>query len=169
MKSILPFIISFLFFSPIYSLSGRATTTRYCDNSKGACGCGEGTDHWSRTTYTAAPSSGIFGSGSWCGSGCGRCFRLTSEGVAPSGQGTGGGKGQFIDIMVTNFCPDYGWCAPIPNKYGFDFHFDLMDCHSQISNLGWDNPIVTFEEIDCSNQQKSSYSTCECHTSSFIQ
>jgi len=110
------------------ALSGKATTTRYCDDTKGACGCGAGMNNWQRTTFTAAPSYPIFGSGSWCGSGCGKCYRLTNEGFSPEGKG--GPKGDSIEIMVTNFCPDFGWCQPHPNKYGYNYHFDLMDCHS---------------------------------------
>jgi hypothetical protein len=54
--------------------------------------------------YTAAASQAIFDSAgsSWCGSGCGTCFKLTSTGNAPSGQGAGGASGQSVTVMVTN-------------------------------------------------------------------
>ena len=159
-------ILTYLFVST-FSLSGKATTTRYCDNTKGACGCGEGMDHWQRTSFTAAASLMEFGPISWCGQGCGRCFRITSEGWSP--EGTGGGKGDTIDIMVTNFCPDVGWCAPAPNKFGFMYHFDLMDCHNQIGSKGWDNPVVTFDEIPCTEDQKRNWSSCECFKKSLLK
>lgn len=63
--------------------------------------------------YTAAASTSLFGSATWCGSGCGTCFKLTSTGSAPSGQGTGGAAGSSITVMVTNLCPYNGnekWC-----------------------------------------------------------
>ena len=67
------FILSILLISS-YTKTLRATTTNYCHNTKGACGCGEGMNHWQRNTFTAAGSSEIFGKGSWCGSGCGKCY-----------------------------------------------------------------------------------------------
>ena len=63
--------------------------------------------------YTAAASTSLFGTATWCGSGCGTCFKLTSTGSAPSGQGTGGAAGNSITVMVTNLCPYNGnekWC-----------------------------------------------------------
>ena len=65
----------------------KATTTRYCDGSGGACGY-EGYYHGVK--WTAAGSPGLYGSGSWCGDGCGKCYKLTSTGAAPPGLGTGG-------------------------------------------------------------------------------
>jgi len=87
----------------------------------GACGCGTSSGSpfsWQTGiapgVYTAAASQAIFGSGTWCGSGCGQCFKLTSTGSAPcSGCGTGGAAGQSIIVMVTNLCPYNGnqqWC-----------------------------------------------------------
>ena len=64
-----------------------ATTTRYCDGTDGACGY-KSNYHGSR--YTAAPSPGIFGDGTWCGSGCSKCFKLKSIGNSPLGEGKGG-------------------------------------------------------------------------------
>ncbi len=129
---------------PVAALSGKATTTvspnlpfynrapaltvetprqRYYDGQKGACGCcpasGNSAFSWqagiSSGVYTAAASPAIFGgSSTWCGSGCGTCFKLTSTGSAPcSGCGTGGASGQSIIVMVTNLCPHAGneqWC-----------------------------------------------------------
>lgn len=79
--------------------AAQATTTNYHDGTLGACGCGATLNSY---TYTAAGSPSIFGSGTWCGSGCGKCYQLTSTGTAPSGQGTGGGAGHSIVVMVTN-------------------------------------------------------------------
>ena len=96
---------------------------RYYDGQMGACGCGTGDSSpfsWqqgiSSGVYTAAASQAIFGSdgSTWCGSGCGKCYKLTSTGNAPcSGCGTGGASGQSIIVMVTNLCPYNGnqqWC-----------------------------------------------------------
>lgn len=79
--------------------AAQATTTNYHDGTLGACGCGTLLNSY---TYTAAGSPAIFGSGTWCGSGCGSCYQLTSTGTAPSGQGTGGGAGTSIIVMITN-------------------------------------------------------------------
>jgi hypothetical protein len=69
--------------------------------------------------YTAAASPSIFGDGAavygWCGSGCGRCFLLTSTGEPPcDGCGLGGRQGERILVMVTDLCPIGGnerWCV----------------------------------------------------------
>jgi endoglucanase len=61
--------------------------------------------------YAAAASQAIYDSGgkSWCGSGCGNCYKLTSTGKAPcSGCGSGGAADQSIIVMVTNLCPHSG-------------------------------------------------------------
>ncbi len=113
--------------------------------------------------FTAAGSQALFGSGSWCGSGCGSCFRLTSSGSAPSGQGTGGASGQSIVVMVTNLCPNNGnaqWC-PNPgqsNAFGFQYHFDIM---AQSPVFG-DNPIVDFESVACPGAATSDFAQCVC-------
>lgn len=67
--------------------------------------------------YTAAGSNALFAgsnaSSTWCGSGCGTCYKLTSTGSSPSGEGAGGVDGQSITVMVTNLCPYSGnqnWC-----------------------------------------------------------
>jgi hypothetical protein len=151
----------------VLSLSGKATTTRYCDKDEGACGCGTGNNHWQRTTFTGAAMFSIFGTKSWCGSGCGKCFKLTSEGWSPDGSGDG--KGRSIVVMITDFCPVGPWCKPLPNKYGFKYHFDLNDCHQQISKLHWDNPVVDFTEVPCSSEQQKQFSSCQCHKKTFLK
>ncbi|CAN8100534.1 unnamed protein product [Discula destructiva] len=150
------------------ALSGKATTSRYFDGQEGACGCGSNGQMMSWQTggsgfYTAAGSSALFGSGTWCGSGCGKCYKLTSTGTAPSGQGTGGAGGKSIIVMVTNLCPYAGnavWCpqSGSKNQYGFEYHFDIM-AQSQV--LG-DNPIVEFEETSCPGAASSDFGQCQC-------
>ena len=51
------------------------------------------------------------------------------------------------------------------NKYGYAFHFDLMDANLQVSKgLGWDNAEVTFEEVSCSaNKSLPANPFSKCH------
>ncbi|KAF3768848.1 family 45 glycoside hydrolase [Cryphonectria parasitica EP155] len=113
--------------------------------------------------YTAAGSAALFGSGTWCGSGCGKCYNLTSTGNAPSGQGTGGDSGASIVVMVTNLCPYAGneaWCpnSGASNEYGYQYHFDIM---AQSPVIG-DNPIVNFAEVSCPSAASSDFAQCQC-------
>lgn len=165
MKNIIyQIILGCLLFGTAISLSGKATTTVYCDHGETACGCA---NKWAMSTFTAAGSDSIFGHGGWCGSGCGKCFKLTSLGYAPDGSG-GGRKGDSIIVQVTDECPSGGeWCT-VPNKYGFTYHFDLADCNRQISSRGWDNPVVEFIEVPCSAAQSQQYKSCECSKSDFL-
>merc|ERR1711907_340239 len=106
-----------------------ASTTRYYDGFKGACGCGTGNGngspfswqynggHMSPSIYTAAASQSLFGSGTWCGSGCGHCYKITTTGCAQQYQGTGATAGESITIMITNLCPanaNQQWCPQKP-------------------------------------------------------
>ena len=89
--------------------------------------------------FTAAGSQSLFGgSGSWCGSGCGKCFQLTNVGsIAAKGQGDCTGTGDTITVMVTNLCPANGnevWCSQPSNQFGYGAHFDIM---SEGGPLGW--------------------------------
>ncbi|ORY71137.1 RlpA-like double-psi beta-barrel-protein domain-containing protein-containing protein [Pseudomassariella vexata] len=155
---------------PAAALSGKATTTRYYDGLEGACGCGTSSGMFSWQSggsgfYTAAASQTLFGSGStWCGSGCGKCYKLTSTGSAPcSSCGSGGASGQSIIVMVTNLCPNSGnaqWCpnAGATNQYGFSYHFDIM---AQNPVLG-DNAVVDFEETSCPGAAASDFAQCQC-------
>ncbi|KAI0476061.1 RlpA-like double-psi beta-barrel-protein domain-containing protein-containing protein [Xylariaceae sp. FL0804] len=155
------------------AISGNATTTHYFDGLEGACGCGSssGEDSWelgsASTFYTAAGSPALFGDGSWCGSGCGTCYQLTSTGNAPcSTCGTGGDAGQSITVMVTNLCPNAGnaqWCpeAGATNEYGYGYHFDIM----AESEVFGDNPVVSFESVDCPSGAASDYAQCTCAAS----
>ena len=115
-------------------------------------------------------SQGIFDAAgaSWCGAGCGLCFQLTSTGAAPCQTcGTGGANGTSIVVMVTNLCPNAGnaqWC-PNPgqeNQYGYEYHFDIMASSSAVSPIIGDNPIVTFQSVDCPSTATSDYSQCVC-------
>jgi len=134
-----------------------ASTTRYWDGQMGACGCGTGDTSpfaWQYTKLTAAGSPPIFGSGTWCGSGCGKCFQLTPTGVGASPIGAGSPNTKSVVIKVTNLCPPDGnaqWCSYDVNSYGYDAHFDLMDYNMNglITSMGWDNPEVTYQEVDC--------------------
>ncbi len=64
-------------------------------------------------------------------------------------------------FMITNDCPDEApnmeWCAQAGgpkrghgNTHGYEVHFDLENFGQQITNIGWDNPEVTWEYSSCS-------------------
>jgi len=161
---------------PTFNGMPCATTTRYSDGTMGACGCGSYNSPapWENTLYTAAASQEIFDEGgeSWCGSGCGQCFRLTPTGGYIPGQGYYPSSSASIVVMVTNLCPNQGneqWCAAVGgvNQYGYPVHFDLRDAVSQIENLGWNNPEVTYQQVSCSNGDSNTptcadWSQCQC-------
>jgi len=148
-----------------------ASTTRYWDGNTGACGCGTGNSDpfsWQYTKPTAAASAPIFGSATWCGTGCGKCFRLTPTAIGASPLGSGATSTTPIVAKVTNLCPYSGneeWCAYDVNSYGYDAHFDLMDYNMNglVSSLGWNNPEVTYEEVDCAS---NGYTDWECQCAS---
>ncbi|TVY82287.1 Endoglucanase-5, partial [Lachnellula suecica] len=143
--------------APAIAQSGQASTTRYYDGLKGACGCGPATGSsmfsWQSNlgsgVYTAAVSQALYDSGgaSWCGSGCGKCYKLTSTGnAACSSCGAGGASGQSIIVMATNLCPNNGnaqWCPAVggSNQYGYQYHFDIMSTSSSIPEVLGDNPV----------------------------
>ncbi|MDI1491565.1 MAG: hypothetical protein OHK93_002774 [Ramalina farinacea] len=157
------------------SKKGYATTTHYYDGQEGACGCGtngalspwQATPDSSSTLFTAAGSQSLFGgSGSWCGSGCGTCYKLTNANyIAASGQGDCTGAGDSITVMITNLCPADGnqqWCGGqggSGNQYGFGAHFDIM---SQGGPKGWNNPVVAYEQVPCPGTFTTDYATCQC-------
>ncbi|KAL4876555.1 RlpA-like double-psi beta-barrel-protein domain-containing protein-containing protein, partial [Aspergillus karnatakaensis] len=146
----------------------------YSDGLQGACGCGTstGTYTWqygiTHHIYTAAASQSLFDTGQmahWCGSGCGKCYHLTSTGVSPCATcGTGGIAGKSITVMVTNLCPHIGneaWC-PNPgnrNPAGFEHHFDIMGGKGVFG----DNVVVEFREVECPKPAGVRWGTCECH------
>jgi len=155
-------------------LNGKpcASTTRYWDNTEGACGCGgtSGALGWVGSTYTAAASPPVFGSATWCGTGCGKCYKLTATGFSP--QGKGAAAGASIIIMVTNLCPpgdpNSAWCSSGLNSFEYGAHFDLADSPTAglIDKLGWDNPEVVYEEVSCSGASLTAsdqdYDQCIC-------
>lgn len=146
-----------------------ASTTRYWDGQMGACGCGTGDTSpfaWQYTKITAAGSPPIFGTGTWCGSGCGTCYKLTPTAIGASVVGTGAPNTNSVVIKVTNLCPPDGnanWCSYDVNSYGYDAHFDLMDYNMDglISSMGWNNPEVTYQEVDCASNGFADWG-CQC-------
>lgn len=180
---------------PMYDGKLCATTTRYNDNTKGSCGCGsgggfnghtEGAYPWIKELYTAAGSRNLIGRSTlgmgddWCVPGCGSCYKLTSIGdtpvrTNPNGEKSGMGKpsvnpGKSITVMITNSCPLTGneqWCSEegLSNHYGFPYHFDVWNSPN-FQALGWDNEIVTFERVPCSDPSAPNldhWKTCECY------
>ncbi|KAF3385637.1 Endoglucanase-5 [Penicillium rolfsii] len=115
----------------------------------------------------AAGSQALFDTAgaSWCGAGCGKCYKLTSTGEAPcTNCGTGGAAGQSIIVMVTNLCPYNGnqqWCPNVgsTNQYGYSYHFDIM---AQNEIFG-DNVVVDFEPIACPGQATTDWQSCVCY------
>ncbi|KAG8844238.1 hypothetical protein FRB96_003242 [Tulasnella sp. 330] len=152
--------------------AATATTTNYYDGQLGACGCGTVFDPY---VYTAAGSQALFGSGTWCGSGCGNCYVLTSTGVSPPGEGTGSAVGSSIIVAITNLCPYNGnevWCPNTgnTNQFGYGAHFDINNesGNGGWAALGWNNPIVDYEPIACPSSVSSlsaKAGTCECPVS----
>ena len=74
------------------------------------------------------------------------------------GQGGYTAPGQSIVFMTTNLCPNeypnLSWCSQSSqngymNRYGYEAHFDLEDGVRQVTNMGWNNPEVTWEWADC--------------------
>lgn len=166
--------------------SGLASTTfysnsgdPYLDQGKdSACGCNVGRPDANILSdwYNAATNDTLYGVDShkprtqWnCGSGCGKCYRLTTTGrrsdntkwsnVPDSNVG--------INVVTTNFCPaadNPEWCAPKGKRVGINkkyaYHFDL-----QMSNelaQSWPgcngdkcNAEVTFQEIACPEQVRA--------------
>lgn len=123
---------------------------------------------------------------SWCPANCGQCYRLCSTGGTTT-SGKPAAPGKCIVVQVENRCGDgyhqpgeAQWCRQemswwecknspsacsamnATNDYGYPAHFDLQDANLQITNMGWDNPEVTFEQVSCSqgdfgNWQQSYY------------
>jgi len=109
---------------PMYKGKLCASTTRYNDRTKGACGCGRvdpvPEDWWTLTNYTAAlncinldPERPLL---SWCPAGCGGCFRLCSTGGTTSGKPGVTKSDTCRTFTVTNRCGDGfrqypEWCS----------------------------------------------------------
>jgi len=89
-----------------------ASTTRYNDQTKAACGCGESdpipSDWWTLTKLTAALNCKNLDTDhpllSWCPSGCGGCYRLCTTGGTTQGLPTK--PGVCRTFKITNRCGD---------------------------------------------------------------
>ena len=90
------------------------------------------------------------------------------------GRGGPTGAHQSHVFMVTNLCPavdpNMDWCAQPKapwdngvNTFGYAYHFDLQNTRGQISNIGWNNPEVTVEEVPCTGEHQHHWNQCECH------
>jgi len=153
----------------MYNGKPCASTTRYWDGQMGACGCGTGNTSpfsWQWTKPTAAASAPIYGSGTWCGSGCGKCYKLTPTAIGASVEGTGAPALTPLVVKISNLCPYAGneaWCAYDVNSFGYEAHFDLMDYNMNgvVSAMGWNNPEVTYEEVDCASNGYTDWN-CQC-------
>lgn len=181
---------------PRYKNKLCASTTRYNDQTKAACGCGDSEfvppDWWTLTRFTAAvncknldPLDPML---SWCPANCGGCYELCTTGSTTNGNKTTPGVCRVF--KVTNRCGDgykqYPmWCSnelswkeceedPVrckeqgsTNWYGYPAHFDLQDFHLQISQgLSWDNVEVTFEPVSCSRWHGPSWN-CQCNSTDY--
>lgn len=128
---------------------------------------------------------------SWCPSSCGKCYRLCTTGGAINSNRIAN-QGVCRVFKITNNCADgypyragqtqRDWCSqnisfsecsknPLrcrakgyTNMFGYPAHFDLMDKHAQITGLGWDNPEVTFEQLDCKSFAGPTWN-CQCSQS----
>ncbi|KAJ8309121.1 hypothetical protein KUTeg_013995 [Tegillarca granosa] len=152
-------------------------------DTKGACGCGYGDSPfpWMNHGFTTAPNSYFFDSNlkTWCGGNCGKCVKLTTTGGFIDGEGGYTAPGRSATFMVTNLCPINGnehWCGQHStssgNTFGYAAHFDLEDTVRQVTNgLGWNNPEVTWEFVNCDAEHSHNhntpsnhdYSKCQCH------
>jgi len=172
-----------------------ASTTRYNDQTKAACGCGTSdpipSDWWTLTTFTAALNCKNLDSSdpllAWCPMGCGGCYKLCTTGGTTVGYPTLPDKCRVFKI--TNRCGDgFGkvggdWCSNrlswkecledpekcmeegSTNWFGYSAHFDLQDFHHQIKDLQWDNVEVTFERVPCNKSWDGPSWDCSCQPS----
>ena len=88
-----------------------ASTTRYNDLTKGACGCGSEPnpkEFWTKSGYTAAANAMLMDpyepNNGWCPRNCGQCYRLCSTGGTTTGKPTTAGK--CIVVQIENRCGD---------------------------------------------------------------
>lgn len=169
-----------------YNGRSCASTTNYHDARKGACGCGPANGdsqfEWNKYSFVAAASQMYFDAGrkQWCGQHCGQCVKLTTTGGFIPGQGGPTAEGRSVTFMITNLCPDeypnQAWCSQKSqyggtNQYGYEVHFDLENGVNQIKSiLGWDNPEVTWEVVNCDEANRHEWRTpnyglfrqCQC-------
>jgi len=114
---------------PMHNGKLCASTTRYNDQTKAACGCGKSdpvpSDWWTLTKLTAALNCKNLDSDhpllSWCPAGCGGCYRLCTTGGTTQGLPT---KPDVCRVFkITNRCGD---------------GFDLVDGHDWCSqHMSW--------------------------------
>ncbi|CAG5125683.1 unnamed protein product [Candidula unifasciata] len=158
-----------------------ASTTRYDDGHKGACGCGAANSDapfaWNLQDLVTAPNQMIYddgGQNTWCGRNCGKCVQLTPTGGFIPGLGNSPRDNNPHIFMITNDCPVQGneeWCGQAGkpgtnhgNTHGYEAHFDLQNNKGQVGNgLGWDNPEVTWQYVDCPQDFKNKFNQCQCH------
>jgi len=171
--------------------SGTASTTFYGTQANGeaddpylnkgidsSCGCNTTESGASVLSdwYNAAVNDTLFGintsttadESKWnCGSGCGRCFELTTTGKRADNDSwtPKPDENQTIKVVVTNMCPNYynKWC-PLPGEtsdYGYEYHFDLQNSFPDGSG-SWAgcngtscNAEVQFQEIECPDSVKT--------------
>jgi len=148
-----------------------ASTTKYTDTSKGACGCGTGDGvgtayTWQYQILIASVNTPLFGDGSWCGTGCGKCYAVTPTGGYVDGQGTAPSSLKTYVVMTTSYCDATytpTWCSS-PNSYGYAAHFNMMDqnLNGLVTEIGWNNPEVYYFEIPCPDNRTDLWDTCEC-------
>jgi len=91
---------------------------------------------------------------------------LTPTAIGASPEGTGAPSLTPLVVKITNLCPYTGnevWCAYDINSFGYEAHFDLMDYNMDglISSMGWNNPEVTYQEVDCATNGYVNWG-CEC-------
>ncbi|KAK0068452.1 endoglucanase-like [Biomphalaria glabrata] len=166
----------------VYRFNGKpcASTTRYDDGHRGACGCGPANSDtpfaWNLADFVTAPNQKFFddgGDSQWCGRNCGHCVKLTPTGGFVNGEGAAPHSLTPHIFMVTNDCPIQGneeWCGQTGkpgtnhvNTKGYEVHFDLQNNKGQVSNqLGWNNPEVTWESVACPGDLVSKWHQCEC-------
>eukprot|EP00931_Biecheleriopsis_adriatica_P074983 TRINITY_DN48948_c0_g1_i1.p1 TRINITY_DN48948_c0_g1~~TRINITY_DN48948_c0_g1_i1.p1 ORF type:complete len:293 (-),score=38.77 TRINITY_DN48948_c0_g1_i1:134-973(-) len=190
---------------PTFDGKPCASTSRYFDLTKAACGCSEPPAYhehppetwWPFVNFTAAfncaNNNPADPSSSWCPSSCGQCYRLCSTGGTINNN-QNAEPGTCRVFRITNNCadgyphkegkPQEDWCSQnIPfaacqdnpamcqekgntNMFGYPAHFDLMDRHGQVSTgLGWDNPEVTFELVNCDLHFEGPAWNCQCESS----
>lgn len=99
---------------PKYNGKLCASTTRYTDLTRGACGCGTDSNtknFWTKSTYTAALNCMYLDetnpTNSWCPKNCGKCFNLCATGGTTSGKiPSSSSSSQCITVQITNRCGD---------------------------------------------------------------
>ncbi|KAK7104279.1 endoglucanase-like [Littorina saxatilis] len=161
-----------------YNGKSCGSTTRFDDGHRGSCGCGPGGDtpfSWNLNELITAPSSQWWSNGAsttWCAVKCGTCIKLTPTGGYIPGKGRAPSNNSPHIFLVINNCPHNGneeWCGIYGkpgtnhhNSHGYEMHFDLQNHAGQVNRIGWDNPEVVWEEVNCPSHFHNLYQQCEC-------